>query len=397
MVLELLRFCRGTVEFEFAGGYPERFISQCAKERIPLWQLRRRGTLLSARTTLRGGLRLRQAAAKAGVTVTVKRERGIPFLVRRYRLRTGLFAGLVVLALLPVVLSLFLWQITITGNEKIPTAQLREALAGLGVRKGVLRGSVDTLSVERRLMIGDDRLSWAAVNLRGSTARVEVVERDCPPQTLDITMPHNIVATHTGTILRMDIYEGQPAVQVGDSVLAGDILVSGILENGRQQNRTVHARAKVIAEISDSIAVTVPYRRTVYGYRGLVVRRSLPLGRWQLPLGKSTLPQPPWKLEAAKEPLTLWGLTLPVTVLRQNYILLEEATEEVTPEQAREEALAELARREAHDFAPGSVLRRETTGQELSDSFLLFGDYHRTADIAQEKMILTVLATPLLG
>lgn len=393
-VLDFIRFCRGTVDFTTTGGYPERLVSLCGKKNIPLWKLRRHGEAITATTTRAGGKKLRLSAARAGVTVVWGKEHGIPTLAVRYRLRTGVFVGIFLLLLLPMLLGSFLWRVVITGNTVIPTYNLRQSLEGLGVRAGTRRSPIDTLEVERRMILSDPRLVWISVNLRGSTAWVEVRERELPPPLVDKTTPTNIIAAKSGTITHMEVYDGQPQVRLGDSVLEGDILVSGILENGRQQNRTIHARAKIEAEITDSLAVTVPYCRTVYGYRGLSVHRSIWLFGQRLPLGRQTPPQKPWKLETAEETIPVLGRFFSVPAVRQNYILLEEATEEITPDDARREAEEKLALLEKQQFPPGSILTREVTGQELDDSFILFADYCRIAPISLEKEILLAETPP---
>ncbi|MEG0754218.1 MAG: sporulation protein YqfD, partial [Angelakisella sp.] len=217
---------------------------------------------------------------------------------------------------------------------------------------------------------------------------VEIRERDMPPERVDTIVPHNIVATKSGYITNMMVYEGQPLVKNGDSVLAGDILVSGIMEDVNGKNRTVHARAKIEAQIEDSLAVTVPFRRTVYVYKGFEQQKALHILSFSLPLGRFAPPPKPWKVEIAEETVPLLSRLLPVTVTRKNYLLLEEGTEEVTADEARLEAVAQLEKEEKRAFPEGSIISRDVTGQELDDSFILFADYIRIFDIAEEREIL---------
>ncbi|MEG2074065.1 MAG: sporulation protein YqfD [Angelakisella sp.] len=338
MLLKLIRFVRGTVDFEISGGYLERFINLCGKAGIPLRNIKRDGGSLTAGTSYMGGKRLRETAARAGVNLRLIKRGGAPSLLRRYRLRAGLFAGAVLLLALPFILSMFLWRIDIAGSETIPEQELLHSLASLGVRVGARRGGIDARNVERRMMLLEGRLAWIAVNMRGSTAYVELRERAIAPPRLDTVVPHNIIASKNGFITNMMVYEGQPLVKNGDSVLAGDILVSGIMEDVNGKNRTVHSRAKIEAQIEDCIAVTIPYAQTVTY-------------------------------------LTDEGLT-------------EERSITINAEEARHEATLQLLAREDEAFPPETVISRELTGQELEDSFILFADYIRTADIAEECEIL---------
>ena len=133
------------------------------------------------------------------------------------------------------------------------------ALEELGVVRGALRRDIDAREVERRLMLRLDKAAWVAVNLRGSRAVVEIQERVVPPERIDDRTPHNVVAAKPGFITYLEVYNGQPTVKAGDSVEAGDILVSGIMEDKKLRDRTVHARAKVLAQTQEKLAVEVPY------------------------------------------------------------------------------------------------------------------------------------------
>lgn len=387
-MLGFLRFLRGSVDFEVTDGYAERFISNCGKGDLPLYHLKRSGKGLTASTSFKNARRLRETAAKSGVTLRVTRERGVPPTVRRYRMRPGIFVGLALLVLIPLILNMFIWRVEIVGNETVPTNQLRETLSELGVRAGAFRRGINAREVERGMIIKNEGLRWAGVNLRGSRAVIEVREREDVPRPMDTDTPYNIVAKRGGSITRMDVYEGQPAVKNGDSVTQGDILVSGIMENGKLENRTVRARAKVMAQIEESLAVTIPYERVVFGYKGLETRDSLVIFGLVLPLDRGGVPEAPWKLETATLPVKFWSKLLPVRIQRHNYILLEQSTEQVSPDDARVEAEAQLKLLETQKFAPDSVISREVTGQELEDSFILFADYVRLDDIAEEREIL---------
>ena len=73
-------------------------------------------------------------------------------------------------------------------------------------------------------------MAWLAVNLSGSVARVEVKERTLPPTPTDPNRPSNIRAARDGRIIEFSVYGGEAAVQNGDAVTEGMLLVSGVIE-----------------------------------------------------------------------------------------------------------------------------------------------------------------------
>lgn len=60
---------------------------------------------------------------------------GVPFLLHRYRKRTGLLAGLLAAVVLLGYMSGFVWKIEVTGNEAISTQEILAALDELGFRR----------------------------------------------------------------------------------------------------------------------------------------------------------------------------------------------------------------------------------------------------------------------
>lgn len=389
ILVGMLRFLRGAVEFRIEGGYPERFINLCAQKRIPVWNGRRQGHSYTAVTTLSGSRMLAELAEKSRSRLIVTRRRGVPAFGKRYRNRWGLIGGAVLMLTALFVCSLFIWQIEITGNQTIPEAEISALLQEMNIRPGVLRSSIDTREAERRLLIRLENAAWTAVNLRGSIAQIEIQERVVPPVTQNDDIPHNIVAAKTGYITYLEIYNGQTLVSVGDSVEAGQILVSGITEDRNGRNRLLHARGKVVAQTEESLSVQIPLTQKSYSCTGVKKRRYLYLFGYGLPLfWGSPIPQP-YKKESARFEIPFLSSLLPVAYGKDQYLLLEEKSQSISEEQAKDLALAELEKLEAEMFAERSILERTLTAQIAGDIFLLEARYLCEGEIGKEVEILT--------
>lgn len=388
-IISIIRFFRGTVRFTVRDGFLERFINLCAQNRVPVWDGRRQGSRYTACTTLAGSRRLPELAQRAGVILEDGRRGGAPVLLHRYRKRTGLFAGGLLVAAALLILGQFIWQVQVEGLATIPRQEVDAALEELGVVRGALRRDIDAREVERRLMLRLDKAAWVAVNLRGSRAVVEIQERVVPPERIDDRTPHNVVAAKPGFITYLEVYNGQPTVKAGDSVEAGDILVSGIMEDKKLRDRTVHARAKVLAQTQEKLAVEVPYIQETYSVRGVTVRRYLDILSVQLPLFWGTPLEEPYKREAATFDIPFLSSIAPIRWSRENYLLLDRQERTVSAEEAMAMAQEQLAALEERTFAGMEVLQREVSGQELPDRFRLEGVYLCVEDIGEEREILT--------
>ena len=388
MFIPVIRFLRGSVRFSVRDGFVERFINLCAHGGVPIWGGRKRDGVYTACTTMKGARQLERLAQKAGVTLEMGGASGVPFLLRSYRKRVGLLAGSVILLAALLFMGSFIWRIDVVGAETVNEKDILTVLDDLGVRRGVLRSSIDAVDVARQMVLRLPDLSWAAVNLQGSVATVEVRERVAPPARVDDDVPHNVLAKETGFITYMEVYEGQPTVQVGDSVAAGDILVSGIMEDKNGFSRTVHARAKIVAQTRETLSLRIPYQREAVSYRGLEVRRWLNIFSLRIPLGLGGAPQEPYKLESATLDIPFISAVAPITLTRENYILIRRDSYAISQDEARLLAELQMPEMEAAAFEGSRVLERQWTGQALDECFLLEGVYLVEGEIGEEREIL---------
>ncbi len=397
MLLAAIRFFRGTVRFRIQGGFPERFINLCAHGGVPLWDGRRLGDSYTASTTHKGAAKIGAYAEKTGGVLSFEKRDGVPAIAKRYRKRVGLIAGVAVLLAALLFMGSFIWQIDIVGAQRISQKDILAVLSDLGVRRGTLRRSVDAVDVARQMMLRLPDLSWAAVNLRGSIATVEVRERVIPPKRVDDKTPFNVVSTRDGYITYMEVYEGQPTVKVGDSVLTGDILVSGIMEDKNAKSRTVHARAKIVAQTRETLTLTIPYSQENLTYRGLVVRKYFNLFSIRIPLFFGKEPEEPYKLERGTSKIPVVSMLAPVSLTQENYILINREYYTITEEEAKRLAEEQLPGMEAAAFETGKVLERELTGQATKEGFMLEGSYLVEWPIGEEREILLADAVQRLA
>ena len=69
--------------------------------------------------------------------------------------------------------------------------------------------------------------------------------------------PCNVVASRGGQIVSMEVYDGQKAVNKGDTVKQGDLVVSGVVVSSKGKTILRHASAKIMAEYPEQYQVTI--------------------------------------------------------------------------------------------------------------------------------------------
>lgn len=385
LIKKLIRYCRGTLQFTAAGPYPERFLNLCSGGGVGLWNTRRTAEGVTACCAQCHRSRLEYYAQKSGCRLETVRCTGMKSTARRYRRRTGLWVGAALLAAGLLVMGRFVWRVEIRGTEQLDPAVITAALAEYGVHPGVLAGKIDARTVERRMQIRFAEIAWITVNVEGSRVTAILEEAVPPPAVVEDGIPTNLIAGETGFITRVEVQNGNAVVKPGDSVLAGDLLVSGIMDNKMGESRLAHARGRVYAQVRERLEIFVPYEQRDYLLAGVARRRYLTVFGVEIPLQGRGAPAGPYRLEqVVTQPGGFFSL-LPVTLREDCYLQLREVTKTVSPQEAMRQAEKELALREQGLAA--EVIHREAVGSEGPAGFTLAAEYLLERQIAVEAKV----------
>ena len=150
------------------------------------------------------------------------------------RNRYGVLIGLLITVLFFAFSSTRVWDIRISGNEKLGDYEVESALSDLDLKIGTRIRKIDKNAIETQMLANNKDIAWISVNRRGTVVYVDIIEsenignREEPGPTFS-----NIVADRDGVIEEITVDSGVAAVKVGDVVKKGDILISGVIENER--------------------------------------------------------------------------------------------------------------------------------------------------------------------
>lgn len=259
--LKLYRFFMGKLKLEASGDFSERILNLCAHNGIAIWAIRNRNGKITFYITVRDFRYLRKIIRGTHIRVHIVKKRGWPFIIKRYSHRYGIMVGLPMFFAVLQMLSLFLWNINVSGNIEISDKEIIKACEEIGVYEGVRIARLDEQKLRLKLLGEVDTLAWAAFNIEGSTLTVDVTEIEEKGD--NSTDPCNIVASANGIIRSIEVEHGKSLVKVGDSVAADQLLVSGIYEYKDGSTVLEHASARIMADVSEIVTVTVPIKQKV--------------------------------------------------------------------------------------------------------------------------------------
>lgn len=286
ILAEFVRLFFGYVEFRANGGFRERFVNLCDSNRIKVRSLRYGGENLEGFVAAKDYKKLRSVAKKSGMRLSCASKHGLPFFLFKNRNRVGLLIGAAFFVVFMCVMSLFVWNVETVGSENISDEEILSAAEELGLSEGSFRPKIDVHALSDSLItVFNGRLLWAAVNINGSRAVIEVRDYIQKPADKTFREPCNIVADFDGRILSLEVYNGAKANREGNGVKKGDLLISGIVEN-RDFSASFHeARGKITAIHEDKISVSVPIESEKKRYYDKKSVLSLKIFWLKIPLG----------------------------------------------------------------------------------------------------------------
>lgn len=254
-------FC-GRVRLRGGQRFAVKLLNLCMRFEIPYGSYRVCDGFFFIDMTERSAVRLIRLADDEGIVLEVVSRDGLPQLWRQYGRRFGLAVGAVLCCLLLFLSSRVVWDVRITGNRELGREEIRQMLSSCGLDVGTYLPTLDTDLVETRLLLSHKELCWVSVNVRGTTANVELLETGRGAERSDGYA--NLVASRDGTVERIESYDGNVCVRVGDVVGAGDLLVSGIYDS----LRATRASGKIYARTVHQFDVEIPLKSTQKVYTG---------------------------------------------------------------------------------------------------------------------------------
>ena len=259
----IISFFMGYVEILIRGPHLEKFINLATNSGLYLWDARRLGPeTLYAKIRVHGFLRIRELARKAGATVKIRGKNGWPFLWRKLSNRKFFAIGAIFFVIILFFLSSFIFFIKVEGFEGEERRQLIASLAKLGLKPGVARSEVlhKKSLIEKEVMIETPNAVWLGIRIQGVVAEVKVIRRQAVPVA---AKNNDIIAGKSGLISKLIVVRGVPAVQEGDTVSRGDLLISGTVWHGNPESgdlikEEVPAKGIVEARVWYDITVLEP-------------------------------------------------------------------------------------------------------------------------------------------
>ncbi|HIX38491.1 MAG TPA: sporulation protein YqfD [Candidatus Blautia pullistercoris] len=223
---------KGYVRLRFWGEDPERFLNLCAYHKVPVWNLVSREKMYEMNTSVEGFRRLKGICRKSRVKIKIIGKHGLPFFFYRNKKRKAFFLGFFLGLGILFLLSRHIWNIHVEGNVYNSTQTILNYLEELDVRHGVLKKDLDCSYIAAQMREKFPDITWVSAKISGSRLILEIKENGALEESKEAenTVPVDLTAQTSGTIVSMVTRQGTPLKRQGDTCAAGEVLVSGRLD-----------------------------------------------------------------------------------------------------------------------------------------------------------------------
>lgn len=335
---------KGYVYVSVEGFYIEKVINICKKNNIELINLdRKSNTIIYVGIRVKDFRDLSKIAKENKCRMKIVKKSGMPFVVKRYRKRKYFFIALLVLWLLIIVLSKFIWNIEIIGEGDVYSERILNIVKEEGIEIGKLKKHVNLDKVINRIRLENDDISWVGIKMCGTNVKIEIIKTDVKPEVVKENEFCNIVAKKDAVIENINAQNGIPKVMQGDVVKKGDVLIDGVIEGKYTEPRKVHSIGEVKGKVWYKENVRVYYKQVKKIQTGNKEEKyAVKLNKIKINFFKKLSKFEIYdKIRTDKKLKIFSNLYLPIQIEKDTFYELKEEEIEYTADEAKKQAIEE--------------------------------------------------------
>lgn len=341
LAFKRVRKITGELEVTATGLSPEKLLNLAAKNHISLSGVRRLSyTQLCFNIGPADYNRLKKLLPEGRYKLNIGSSRGLSLMLYAFRARYCLIAGIIISIVLAFFASSRIWFVKVRGCEKVSEENVLQLLESYGLKSGASVSGEELDEMEKRLMQDISDISWVGISRRGVNIYAYIKESSELPESTPIDKPADVIALKDGVVEKVTVLQGRAVVTQGQTVRAGDVLISGELIYQDLPYQYIYALGDVQARIwySGERKISLVQSETVRTGNTAVVRTMRIFGQ-DIPLDGEN-PFASYEVESREQ--DVMNLGIPVTIITQTYYETEEREYSITQEEALELGKSDL-------------------------------------------------------
>lgn len=261
-------YIRAVIQVEAEGFFVERLINLCRINNIKIWDITyiNQGRIRFC-VSPKEFKKLKPYVKKSRCKIKIVKKKGIYFDMFRYRKRKLAVYLVLAILLISFVISNFIWNVNIVGNEKIKTEEIQNLLDEVGIRKGKIKFLISKGKVVDFLRANLYEAAWVGVNIEGTTMNITIKEKIISEEE-DKTVPGNIIATKSAVISKIIAENGTAKYKTGSYITQGSVAIAGVIESEFVEPIYVHATGILKGIVEYTFEKEYKYNEQIKEYTG---------------------------------------------------------------------------------------------------------------------------------
>ena len=249
----IIKLLFGYKNIKIEGYYIEKFLNIITNRKIFLWGIKRKGNeQIYAKVGDSEFDKIIDIAEKNGINIEIINEKGLPNILKKYKKRKYFFILIAIFLVFLGISSNFIWNIEITGNEKINKDEILKMANDYGLKIGMMKSKIETKNIINKIRMNREDIAWIGIDFKGTNAIIKVVEAKEKPEIIDEKDYTNIVAKKDAIITKISAQNGTILKNVNDEVKKGDVLIAGYMQGNYTDKYYVHSIGEVKGKVKYS-------------------------------------------------------------------------------------------------------------------------------------------------
>lgn len=382
-MLWLFRYIKGYLYIKISGASAYELINTASFNRIPIFSCKYVKGDVYGYITIENFRKLRKRKKGIKCQVKILKKYGLPFVVARYKNRYGILLGAIIFFLFLEFMSSFIWNIDVVGNSKINDKEILKVCYELDIHEGTPKKKIDTMNSAQQLLLKNENLAWASLNIESSKLTVNVTEIKKKDNSKTFS---NLIATDDGIVEKIDVSSGNVLVKAGQEVKEGDILVSGIIEKA-DETLFVASKGNVLVKQTKEFKYCENYVQEKVVLKGKNINiRHLTFFNIKIPVTLKNISQCK-KISSDRKNLRILNNNLPVSVETKKYKQKEKSVINFSKEDLLKK-INNINKKDIEKLKAVSVVENNTAVNEEDNGITVFKTFTVVRNIAKTEEII---------
>ncbi len=381
---KIYRSARGISRMTITGAAPDLLLNRLSDKKIAFWEPVRINDFSVCFCVFRRDVEAVTVLVEgSSCDVSDRCDIGIAERVDDLLRRPVLLLGTMACILMILICQNHLLFFQVSGTQNVSPQKVIRILDELGIGVGVLGPEVKPKWIKDHVLNIVPQFQWITVTQNGCKAQIVVREREQAPERLNPRGYANVISSRDAIITEQSVLMGQPLRKVGDTVLKGEMLVSGIVDLEKIFS-VVYAQAEIYGRTWHRKEVMIPedhFEKIDLGTQSNCY--WLEIGKRRIKIfGNSRISHADHDKIIKRSRLTLpGGVVLPVSLITEVSTDYEKSIGKLSAEEALSLAKSYASDKVSGEMHAGRILK------EKSDIVRETGRYHYSTVMECQEMI----------